>query len=450
MIRQISATLFFFLRWIPFTGRAFTLLAVLTFFFVGPIRFQSDVILSVVTFCLGALLLTIWLLTLWGFYRTSRSLSITLAAQPTTKPDPETPAQALIASEETILEVELLNARLLPFFTLEIDLNWKPNLVERPSFILNSMWKSPRTFAKHPIVIPHRGIWAIDSMRATLTGPLKLTRIRWKIRNKSSYFWKTALRLPYNMSLPLLASSNEPGGDVMDSNNRLGDYYDLKPYHPSDGMSRVVWKILAKSGQLISRQPEPTSTPEGELLMFLVARPNDDNIAAIALKYLISAQLNNIAFRFGCLGMQKLEASSSIEMAYSLIIESAMKASLGSMESEYSLFTTSALALKRYDSINIFCSEELFAEESLLEPLRHLAMLSKNQNLTPVFFIPLQTNLAPMTNRRPSTLDNLATRYKLIAPPKLSPHQVDPILLQSFERECFAKGWGIRTDRGVA
>ncbi len=426
-----------------------TLLAVLAFFFAGPIRFQSDVVLSVVAFCLTALLGVTWLLTVVGFYRTQRTLGVTISAQPTIKPDPETPNGALIAGEQSILSVELSKARLLPFFMLNIDLTWRPTLPEAPSFSLDSMWNSSQTVAQHPIVIPNRGTWAISSIQATLTGPLKLTRCRWKVKHKKTYSWNVALRLPYNISLPLLASSSEPGGDVMDNNNRLGDYYDLKPYHPSDGMSRVVWKILAKSGQLISRQPEPTSTPEGELLMFLVARPTEDEIAAIALKYLISARQGNIAFRFGCLGMQNLEAQSTVETAYSLLIESAIGASIDNVEAEYSSFITSALASKRYQSINIFCSEESFSQEALIEPLRRIATLSESQNLTPMFFIPSSQNISPLTPT-PSRLEKLAVGYRLITPPKFSNTRLEPVLLPSFERECISKGWGLRRDRGVA
>ena len=449
MIRQIIATLFLILRWIPFTGKAATLLAVLAFFFAGPVRFQSDVILSVVVFCLVALLSVTWLLTVVGFYRTHRTLGVAISAQPLIKPDPETPPGALIAGEQAILNVELSKARLLPFFTLNIDLVWQPILPETPSFSLTSLWNSPETVGQYPIVIPHRGAWTISAIQATLTGPLKLTRVRWTVRHKPAYSWNVGLRLPYNLSLPLLASSSEPGGDVMDSNNRLGDYYDLKPYNPSDGMSRVVWKILAKSGQLISRQPEPTSTPEGELLMFLVARPTEDQIAAIALKYLISARQNNIAFRFGCLGMQNSDAPSTVEKSYSLIIASAINASLENIETEFSSFLTAALALKRYQSVNIFCSEDSFSQEALLEPLRLLAALTMGQNLTPMFFIPSNPTIPP-GSPPPSGLEKLAVGYRLITPSKLISKRLEPILLPSFERECLSKGWGLRRDRGVA
>jgi len=255
--------------------------------------------------------------------------------------------------------------------------------------------------------------------------------------------------LPYSISLPLVASSSEPGGEIIDNKNRLGDYYDLKPYHPSDGMSRVVWKILAKSGQLISRQPEPTSTPEGEVLMFLVARPSEDEIAGTALKYLIAARTNNIAFRFGCLGMQNLEAQSTVEKSYSLIIESAVRANLDSIETEYSAFITSALTSKRYRSVNIFCSEESFSNETLLEPLRRIAALSESQNLTPMFFIPSSENILPATTP-PTKLEQIAVGFRLITPSKSYNNRHEPVLLPSFERECMSKGWGLRRDRGVA
>lgn len=449
MIRHISATLFLILRWIPFTGRAVSLLAVLAFFFAGPIRLQSDVILSVVAFCLAILLVMTWLLTVAGFYRTQRTLSVAISAQPSIKPDPETPEGALIAGEQALLRVELARARLLPFFMLDIELIWRPALDDVPLFSLNSMWNSPQTIAEYPLVIPHRGFWTVSAIRATLTGPLKLTRVRWKVKHKPSYSWNVAVRLPYNLSLPLLASSSEPGGDVLDNNNRLGDYYDLKPYHPSDGMSRVVWKILAKSGQLISRQPEPTSTPEGELLMFLVAQPSEDELAAIALKYLLSARQNNIAFRFGCLGMQNLEAQSTVEKSYSMIIESAVRATLENIETEFSAFITSALTSKRYQSVNIFCSEECFSREPLIEPLRRIALLCEKQNLTPMFFVPSSKHVFS-TTPLPAKLERLAVGYRLLAPSKTSDDRLEPILLPSFERECASKGWGLRRDRGAA
>ncbi|RMD85406.1 MAG: DUF58 domain-containing protein [Candidatus Dadabacteria bacterium] len=67
---------------------------------------------------------------------------------------------------------------------------------------------------------------------------------------------------------------------------RTGDPFDLKPYHPSDGMRKILWKIYAKTGELISRHPEKSMTPEGKVALYAIADRSGDPLCSIAYQYL--------------------------------------------------------------------------------------------------------------------------------------------------------------------
>jgi len=86
-------------------------------------------------------------------------------------------------------------------------------------------------------------------------------------------------------SVPVLTSSYRAGDLISDANERRGDPFDLKPYHPSDGIKKILWKVYAKTGELISRHPEQSMTPEGQVFIFSVNNVEDDHVCGAALDY---------------------------------------------------------------------------------------------------------------------------------------------------------------------
>jgi hypothetical protein len=418
---------------------------VATLFILFAVWQESDVVLTVVTSCLLSVILLAWLSTLVCIIICRRNMKVIL--------DLSSQGYKLVAKDPANLHIKTTNVYLLPFFSLELTIGWNEGSVKSPKLYLNSLWLNPLRQSNElngndTIIIPYRGNWSVNSVYATLYGPLKLTRAKWKIKNLpvQDMIWKVGFKIPYSTRLPVLESSSEPGGDLPDNNNRLGDYYDLKPYHPSDGISRLAWKLFAKSGQLISRQPEPTSTPEGDILMFLIAQTEDDYLAGSTLLYTTMAKNNNVNFTFGCLGMKDMPPANNIAESEKLMIDSSHAADLSAIENDLSNFLSATLNRKKYTALNLFCGEELFTDEKLISRLHSAIDLTIKQGLQPNFFIITKSNhLSPISSG--SRWENLAIKFRLLKslPDNNNPEPVST-LLSSFESECLRKGWRIEKE----
>lgn len=71
-----------------------------------------------------------------------------------------------------------------------------------------------------------------------------------------------------------------------------GDFVDFRTYTRSDPARLILWKVYARSRQLLVRAPEPARSPEGRPLVYLVAAPADEAAAAAA----------RVLLESGCLG----------------------------------------------------------------------------------------------------------------------------------------------------
>ncbi len=153
-------------------------------------------------------------------------------------------------------------------------------------------------------IFPHRGFWEIRGIKVSLEDSLGLT----------SYTWDIELTTGIEVSpekieispLPIVASSSKSGDTSTDSKERTGDLYDIKPYDPSDGTRKILWKTYAKSGQLISRKPEPAIVPEGEIALYLVANKKEDYVAAACISYLSMLFESEINVLFGTDGSTEI------------------------------------------------------------------------------------------------------------------------------------------------
>lgn len=155
---------------------------------------------------------------------------------------------------------------------------------------------------------PHRGEWILDGVRFELQDKLRLFKAFVTIPIQASVVAKipTVETLP----LPILSSSVTPGDTYPLSTERLGEPFDLRPYQPGDSMKRILWKTFARSGELITRQPEFSHSPEGEVLIFCAARTKDDYTASLALKYARDAEEYGASLVAGCLGSDETFTSA--------------------------------------------------------------------------------------------------------------------------------------------
>jgi hypothetical protein len=107
---------------------------------------------------------------------------------------------------------------------------------------------------------------------------------------------------PGRLSAAELAASLA-GGDLLSwpSGPPRGDLVDFRTYNRSDPARLILWKVYARSRQLMVRAHEPAHAPEGRPLLYLVAGENDE-AAAAAARVILESGLFGDELPFACDG----------------------------------------------------------------------------------------------------------------------------------------------------
>ncbi len=166
---------------------------------------------------------------------------------------------------------------------------------------------------------PHRGNWNIKSCSIYLYDPL-------------GFFTVGPLKFEINQIVEIYPEpSDSPGWNAISSSikeddslphptERKGEHYDFKHYHPSDGSRRIIWKFLARSGELFSRHPEPAYSPEGKIGIYCFALKDDDLLADQSLNFIRQLEEQSIETRLGCLSSSE-NIAASFEQAGNNLLE---------------------------------------------------------------------------------------------------------------------------------
>lgn len=194
--------------------------------------------------------------------------------------------------------ISVRNSSLPPFFTLEIRRIFAHTGVKAPIHIVSGYQapESPRLLVDE-ITFPHRGLWELRSLECRISDALGFCALRWRLP-LNHRIQVSAADLPI-IPLPIVASSHRSGEDLSTATERTGDLFDIKAYDPSDGIRRIMWKTYARSGELVSRRPEPAAIPDGELAIFLIAEREEDWVAGALQNYLEQLAANDIEVLFG-------------------------------------------------------------------------------------------------------------------------------------------------------
>jgi uncharacterized protein (DUF58 family) len=289
-LRRVPPSPFFLI-----TLRGWGILGITGYFLFGPPAERFDIIarylgygtVFAAVYCIGLGLLS--QLTL------RRRMAVELVAIPS-------PQGRFIAGEPIQLEATTELGPRLPFFRLTIAPLWPHRSITHPLPQLRTT-ESGTHSATFPVILPHRGEWIIKRFEITYRDVLGITSFRW--RGDLLH----PLSLPVyppdapEANLPMVTLRRSSGEEDLAEQLPEGESFDLKRYDPSDGIRRIVWKIYARSGQLIARHPEPQTQPEGKTLVFAVADPAADDVAARAHAYVARASQLGLDIRFGCLGM---------------------------------------------------------------------------------------------------------------------------------------------------
>jgi hypothetical protein len=279
----------------PVTIRGLGLASVAAYFLGGPPAAAFDIVARYLGF--GASLLLTYCV-VGGFLsraRFSRTATVSLDSLPTSD------GYFVSGRSISLIASARLGAR-LPFFRLRITPLWPEARISHPVAELSSAWGGLFS-APFPVILPHRGEWSVTKLRVTCSDILGLTSIR----------WECPLALPLRLTiypppsleqeLPIVSTRRSSGEVTPSDSPAEGELFDLKRYDPSDGIRRIVWKIFARTGELVARHPEHHSQPEGKTVAFIIAEKNEDRVAAAGCRYLVRSVSLGMEVRCGCLGM---------------------------------------------------------------------------------------------------------------------------------------------------
>ena len=278
-----------FLEWLPFTtgGALFCLSAGLGVWFFGVQR--SDFILIVI----GAVGLLISLLSmlctwifgalLWNRYRQLAYDSLLLRVGETHRVD---------------------SSIVVPW--------WMPLMQ------VSSHWMSTAVQAelgeKQEVLTPtRRGVWSNVQRKITVGDAFGICTIRF-----ASVQPCTLKVLPESIppTLPTVLQGLQGGGDHAHPYGLpTGDRIDIRNYAQGDPVRYILWKVYARTGQLVVRTPEKAFKPVQRLLAYLIVHPADGSAAALSTSILQANQLGE-NWAFGVDGYQGActDVSSAIEV----------------------------------------------------------------------------------------------------------------------------------------
>lgn len=116
-------------------------------------------------------------------------------------------------------------------------------------------------------------------------------------------------------TLPSILQGVQGGGDQAHPFGlATGDRIDIRNYAQGDPVRFILWKVYARTGQLVVRTPEKAFEPIQRLVAYLIVHPSDGSAAALATSVIQSNQLGE-SWAFGVDGYHGacVEVASAVE-----------------------------------------------------------------------------------------------------------------------------------------
>jgi hypothetical protein len=417
----------------PLSGRSVVMLLALTYLLVDPIYKNSDVVSASLSFgLLTVFFLTCATVVVHGYYLKRR---LTIFGY--------SPHAPVVSRESARVVLHINPIRILPGCRLDIQLEFEHPGARVPTISVTGVSHTEhRTHAD--IVCPHRGLWRVHSARCEVSDALGLVTVSWRIPLPLT----VTVSPPRTVEnrLPILSSTQRAGDLVLDTNNRNGDPYDIKPYHPSDGIKKIVWKAYAKRGELLSRHPEASMTPEGHVVIAVLAETSDDEICSQALAYIRTLDEMSLELLVGCLGRGSQPLARDQRSTETLLIESAWHSSpltTERLQQELSAILNDCKALSHdliVSKLLLFCDGRHAATTSDTAALFQTAMWLESRGIEPVFCL-------TQPNYQKLSADTLAlphlARSLLVRESATHKHGGSAGDYQSFLTECVRKQWEV-------
>ena len=405
------------------SGRGYILMGFVIYLFLGPVSFDTDIVSSYIAYGLFGTLVAALIISIgFGAYLRG-SLKATLYL-----PDGE-----LTSGTEQIVVLKTSRIRVPALFLLDVEFLLDQPGAELPVFRVTGSGLSERNITA-TTKFPHRGVWKVDSVRFSFGDQAGICRFRWTVPQDAQV--SVSPPTVWNGVLPVMSSSQRPGDAVTDVNNRHGDHFDIKQYHPTDGVRKILWKVFAKRGELLSRHPEPSMTPEGQVILFALAERIEDEVCTRFLTYIDQLEELNLTLVIGCQGMGHRDSVSDKESAQNLVIETAWQSSLNTVTETQDevLRLVSACKLRnpdiRIDRVILFASP---SNPRLAELSAALGEALERDSIAPVFFL---------SAGEPQTLEKQSLLNKVLMTPRVA-KGTDPEIYAAFLQTCLVRSWEV-------
>lgn len=312
----------FFQALVPLSMRGLLVLLILCYLFLNPIWNRSDIVATVLGVSLLGLIVLLTIINALSSYSLKRSLNPQLIIP--THSEGRTD-DGMVAGAPNVFLLSVGPLSIPPLFVFSLELDFEQTGVSSACHMVTQRIR-PSEPLSYRIVFPHRGRWRLAAIRCVLEDRFGFSSSVWLDMSHSDL--RVAIRPDEitTISLPVISSSVRSGDDMSHHTERMGEPFDLKPYQPSDGIKKILWKVFAKRGELIARHPEHAVTPEGHVIGYVLARPGDDSLAAWSLAYFTKLKELHLTMEVGCLGMAGESFARSPEQLRELLISSAFRA----------------------------------------------------------------------------------------------------------------------------
>lgn len=416
----------------PLSGRSVAALLFLLFLLLGPIRESADIVSASLAY---ALFIVIGIASVMGVIHgvaLKRHLSASLG----------TPDQPGVSGESVRVFLALRGAKILPLFVLDMRLVFNQPGAS-PAIVRVSGFSESARQAPLNLIFPHRGEWDIRGIECTLRDVTGLTRFSWSIPQQTAV---TIAPTPARDSLlPVLSSTQRPGEMMIDLFNRQGEPFDIKNYHPSDGMKKIVWKAFAKRGELLSRHPEASMTPEGFVVIFTIAGKEGDKACAQVVAYTESLARLNLEIIASCEGANGRPTAHSPEALRELLIDSVWDATpekIGSLQRDAAALLDYCGRLTpslKVSKLLLFIAAERLAIPGQAKQIEDLAGWLDLQGIEPIFCLSQPTALAQP--KQPAALGKLS--HLFISPESGVDTENSARSYHSFLTSCLQRQWEV-------
>lgn len=380
--------------WCSFTALGLGLLLFVMYLGIMPVQVEYDVVASVITYCVGALLFFILFLGMYAGFRIRKNGVVRIS-----------PSHSNITSGEIVsLCIAFDRLWIPPFFRLKGTLIFESTSDTQVSFEVSDNQSTNGLKVFVPASFPHRGLWNVSSVLWELEDNLGVM----KFKTSAPPLAQSITVFPPKGSfegLPIINSCVREGDTLPNPEYHHGDLFDLKRYHPSDGMRKIVWKVYARTRELLARHPEKTMTPEGKVLVLVWADTEDDSIASLALEYARFICALGLELSLTCKGALDIPPAKNDVQTEKLLIETAWNAStsdVSSVNANISKLLTEGSEASATTHIVVICD----LESPVAKELSSIGEEISKRGITPAF-IALRNNqliTAPTTRGFPAFL----------------------------------------------